>query len=118
MLNVIVMPRGWEDGIAWVIEPPRGGIWLHRRMRAVGRLKGELASIREPRALLARSSTVGWLDAERLAAGDPDQWRGIGRDVAMITEAAYGLRYVELVTGRDIPCEWPFPSWLREWTTL
>jgi hypothetical protein len=115
MLNVIAMPRAWEDGITWAVAPPWDGPWLQRRLRAIDRLKGELAAIREPGALLARSSSLAWLEAERLAAQNPTEWRGVNR--AMVAQAAYGLRYVELVTGREIPCRWPFPAWLRDWTT-
>ena len=116
MLTVITMPTAWEDGIAWALEPPPGGTGLRRRMRAIGRLKGELGQIRQPGALLARSSPLAWLDDERLVAEHPDDWAGINR--AMAIQAAYGLRYVELVTGREITCEWPLPSWLSDWTTL
>jgi hypothetical protein len=116
MLEAVVMPRAWEDGIAWAMDRPRAGLWLDRRLRAIAQLKAELDSIQEPGTLLAGWISLGCPEAERLADRHAGDWWGINK--AMVTQAAYGLRYVELVTGRDVPCAWPFPSWLREWTTL
>ena len=115
MRRTIAMPPDWDDGIAWAIDSSDGGLLPQRRMRAIARLKGERGSIREPRALLARSSSLACSEAERLATDNPDEWRWVNK--AMVTHAAYGLRYVELITDREIPCTRPLPSWLQEWTT-
>ncbi len=56
-----------------------------------------------------------WMTWEQLAERDPDVWMGL--DAEAVTAAAYGLRYVELMTGRDIDPTRPLPYWLREWTT-
>lgn len=44
-----------------------------------------------------------------------DDWRAIGVHAA--TATAFGLRYVELVTGRDLDAT-ALPPWLGEWSAF
>ena len=43
----------------------------------------------------------------------PKDWASLG--VHATSAAAFGVRYVELVTGRPIDARQPLPRWISEW---
>ena len=114
MLRPVLLPLAWDEGIAWALRAP-GSPLSSRRLRAIDQVRAELRAIADWRALVLHSGQEGLGRAEQLAERDPDVWMGL--DAEAVTAAAYGLRYVELMTGRDIDPTRPLPYWLREWTT-
>ncbi|MDP8923464.1 MAG: hypothetical protein M3O34_11380 [Chloroflexota bacterium] len=115
MLRITLLPRAWEDGIAWALDAPASSVAALRRRRAIERVRAELHPIVDWRALILHSSLHGFGRAEQLAARDADAWLGL--DPRAVTAAAYGLRYVEPMIGRAIDPARTLPHWLREWTT-
>lgn len=114
MLKTVLLPPTWEDGIAGALRIS-GSPMSSRRLQAINQVRAELRAIEDWRALVLHSAQEGFERTERLATRNPDAWLGL--DAHAVMTAAYGLRFVELMTGRDIDLARPLPYWLREWTT-
>jgi len=112
-LKIVRMPRAWHGGMCWAFGGPAGEGSRSRRWQALAQGWAELRRIEGREDLVVRAADLGRQPPDNLAHFDPGTWADLdARDVA----AAYGVRYVELVTGRNLDLARPLPLWLREWT--
>ena len=114
MLKTVLLPPAWEDGVVWALSTS-GSPMSSRRLWAINQVRAELRAVGDWRTLVLYSAQEGFECAERLAERNPDAWLGL--DAHAVMTAAYGVRFVDLLTGRDIDLARPLPYWLREWTT-
>lgn len=108
---------GMRDVWCWALS------WLRRPPVSDDKRRAQLALVEAIKERLRDQSTTADLDARYAAdrrwclelarARFPRRWPTLG--VHACTAAAYGLRAVELLTGRSIDATAPLPPWLGEW---
>jgi hypothetical protein len=111
--NLSGMRDVWCWALSWFIKPPSNGEKRARQALLVEAIKGELRGVELVEELHGRyCQDSRWClqIARRLY---PRDWPTLG--VHATTAAAYGLRYVELMTGRRLDAREPLPRWVGEW---
>lgn len=111
--NLTGMRDVWCWALSWFLKPPSSADKRARQAILVESIKVELraiTSIEELHDLYCRDSRWCLQVARRLF---PRDWPTLG--VHATTAAAYGLRFVELMTGRELDARDSLPRWVGEW---
>lgn len=102
----------WAWSLDWFRKPSSNPERRVKQTELVAAILGALRRVETVEALhLLYQADNRWC-AEMALQLFHDEWRAIG--VHATTATAYGLRYVELVTGRRLDAE-RVPAWLGEW---
>ena len=111
--NLTSMRDVWCWALSWFLKPPSSIEKRVKQASLVEVIKAELLSIDNVEGLhdlYGRDSR--W--CLQLARQEfPRDWPTLG--VHATTAAAYGLRYVELMTRQSIDARQPLPRWVAEW---
>jgi hypothetical protein len=111
--NVAGMRDVWCWGLSWFLKPASNPEKRAKQAQLVEDIKAELRAIEavgELHELYCRDSR--W--CLQIARKDfPRDWPTLG--VHATTAAAYGLRFVEVMTGRQLDAREPLPRWVGEW---
>lgn len=103
----------WSWALSWLTRPPADAQKRAKQMTLVEGLTTRLRDLDTVAGLherYCRDSRWCLLTAEELF---PRDWPTLG--VHACTGAAYGLRYVELMTARRLDATAPLPTWVGEW---
>jgi hypothetical protein len=111
--NLSGMRDVWCWALSWFLKPPSNCEKRARQAVLVESIKLELHRVElveELHDLYCRDSRWCLQIARQLY---PRDWPTLG--VHATTAAAYGLRFVELMTGRSLDAREPLPRWVSEW---
>ena len=111
--NLTAMRDVWCWALSWFLKPPSS--YEKRAMQAalVEAIKDELRNVEQVEGLhdmYCKDSRWCLQLARQLFPAD---WPTLG--VHATTAAAYGLRFVELMTCRPLNAREPLPRWVGEW---
>ncbi len=116
------MPEIWIWALSWFSKPPQSPAKRMKQAVLVEVIKGEFAAQLEKRGIsedmsglhsLYRADSAWALQIARREF--PRDWPTLG--VHATTAAAFGLRHVELMTGKTIDARQPLPGYVKEWAT-
>jgi hypothetical protein len=105
----------WSWSLSWFIKPPQSPAKRAKQAALVEGIKGCLADCATPGALHARYAAGTHFALAVARSMHPRDWTALG--IHACTAAAFGLRYVELMTGKTIDARLPLPRWASEWAT-
>jgi hypothetical protein len=111
--NLTGMRDVWCWALSWFLKPPSSAEKRARQAQLVEAIKAELrsvATVEELHDLYCRDSRWCLQIARQLY---PRDWPTLG--VHATTAAAYGLRFVELMTNRPLDARDVLPRWVGEW---
>jgi hypothetical protein len=103
----------WCWALSWFLKPPSSFEKRAKQAQLVEAIKRELGKVQaveDLHELYCRDSRWCLRLARQLF---PREWPTLG--VHASTAAAYGLRFVELMTGRTLDARQPLPRWVGEW---
>lgn len=102
----------WCWAVSWFRKPPGDPVKRARQAELIAALQAQLGGEVSSGALHARYAGDSRWCLETARRLYPGAWPTLG--VHACTATAYGLRYVELVTGRPVDAR-ALPAWLGEW---
>lgn len=111
--NLTGMRDVWCWALSWFLKPPSSRDKRAKQAALVEAIKAELKRVEQVEALhdlYSRDSRWCLQLARQLY---PREWPTLG--VHATTAAAYGLRFVELMTTRELDARDPLPRWVGEW---
>jgi len=111
--NATGMRDVWSWALSWFMRPPNSPEKRAKQAEVIDGIKWHLhstTSIAALHELYGRDSSWCVQIARRLY---PTEWATLG--IHATTAAAFGLRYVELTTGKSLSARQPLPRWLGEW---
>ena len=111
--NLTGMRDVWCWALSWFLKPPSSAEKRARQAQLVEAIKAELrgvVTVEELHDLYCRDSRWCLQIARQLY---PRDWPTLG--VHATTAAAYGLRFVELMTNRPLDARDALPRWVGEW---
>jgi len=103
----------WIWALSWFLKPAASPEKRAQQAVLIQAIKAELEDLHAVAGLHDRyAADSRWclLLARRLF---PRAWPTLGTHAC--AAAAYGLRYVELMTGHELDARGPLPAWLSEW---
>jgi hypothetical protein len=111
--NLSGMRDVWCWALSWFLKPPSSAEKRAKQAALVEAIKAELRgveAVEDLHELYARDSR--WC-LQLARQHFPRDWPTLG--VHATTAAAYGLRFVELMTARSLDAKQPLPRWVGEW---
>jgi hypothetical protein len=111
--NLTGMRDVWCWALSWFLKPPSSAEKRSHQAQLVEAIKAELrqvVTVEELHDLYCRDSRWCLQIARQLF---PRDWPTLG--VHATTAAAYGLRFVELMTNRRLDARDSLPRWVGEW---
>ncbi len=103
----------WCWATSWFLKPPASFEKRAKQAQLVESIKAELRTIDQVEGLHDRYCRDSRWCLQLARQQFPREWPTLG--VHATTAAAYGLRYVELLTGRTFDAREPLPRWVGEW---
>lgn len=111
--NLTAMRDVWCWALSWFLKPPSSVEKRLKQAQLVEAIKGELHKVDQIEALHDLYCRDSRWCLQLARQQFPREWPTLG--VHATTAAAYGLRFVELMTCRDIDAREPLPRWVGEW---
>ncbi len=111
--NLTGMRDVWCWALSWFLKPPTSPEKRAKQAALVQAIKSELRHVYAADDLhdLYTGDSRWCLQIARQEF--PREWPTLGVHAA--TAAAYGLRFVEIMTGHDVDAREVLPRWLGEW---
>lgn len=104
----------WCWTLSWFLKPPSSAEKRARQSMLVESIKAELRTIESIKELQNRYQDRGSQWCIKMAKQMyPSDWPTIG--ISACTAAAYGVRYVEMVTNSPLDARQELPKWVGEW---
>ncbi|MBI2942193.1 MAG: hypothetical protein HYY04_17310 [Chloroflexi bacterium] len=114
-IGLQMRPR-WSEALWRYLRAPRLTAQRERQADVIDAIKQQLVDITSPADLCIHYQTSLSLCQQVADALYPDD--PFLADLHRTRDVAYGLRYVELVTGRPLSAFDSLPAWLGEWAVL
>jgi hypothetical protein len=111
--NLTGMRDVWCWALSWFLKPPSSVAKRAKQAALVEAIKAELRSVDAVEGLHERYGRDSRWCLQLARQQFPTDWPTLG--VHATTAAAYGLRFVELMTSRSLDARQPLPRWLGEW---
>lgn len=111
--NLTTMRDVWSWALSWLMRSTSASERRAKQAEVVEAIKRQLGTVESIEALhdlYTRDSRWCVQVARRLYPAD---WASLG--VHATSAAAFGLRYVELATGKSLDARKQLPRWLGEW---
>ena len=102
----------WCWALSWFLKPPANPDKRGKQAVLVQTIKLELKNIKDVPSLHERYASESPRCLIIAREIFPNEWTTLS---AHTTAAAYGLRFVELMTRREINATKPLPRWVGEW---
>jgi hypothetical protein len=103
----------WCWALSWFLKPPSNFDKRAKQAELVEAIKGDLRAINDVEGLHDRYCRDSRWCLQVARQHFPREWPTLG--VHATTAAAYGLRFVELMTGQPLDARQPLPRWVGEW---
>lgn len=104
----------WDWAISWFYKPPSSWEKRVKQKILVEAIKTELSIVSEIPLLHNLFCSDSRWSLLLVREFFPKDWPTLS--IHATTAAAYGLRFVELMTGKELDARKPLPIWVREWT--
>lgn len=111
----IVMRHEWSESLWRFRRAPRNTASRGRQVEVIAAIRDLLDPIRSTATLAAHYRAATSVAAARSVAKELHPDDEVLRDLRRTRDVAYGLRYVELLTGADLDPTLGLPYWLGEW---
>ena len=111
--NLTGMRDVWCWALSWYVKPPPSAEKHAQQAALIEAIKAGLQDIEIVEALHERYCADSRWCLNLARTMFPREWSRLG--VHATTAAAYGLRYIELMTNRAIDAREPLPRWVGEW---
>ncbi|HEV8634109.1 MAG TPA: hypothetical protein VG370_07705 [Chloroflexota bacterium] len=111
--NLTGMRDVWCWALSWFLKPPANGQKRARQALLVESIKRELQKVQAVEELHDRYCQDSRWCLQIARQLFPQDWPTVG--VHATAAAAFGLRFVELMTGRSLDAREPLPRWVSEW---
>jgi hypothetical protein len=111
--NLTSMRDVWCWALSWFLKPPSSFEKRAKQAQLVEAIKVELRSIEDVEGLHDLYCRDSRWCLQLARQQFPREWPTLG--VHATTAAAYGLRFVELMTARPLDAREPLPRWVGEW---
>lgn len=111
--NLTGMRDVWCWALSWFLKPPSSPEKRAKQAALVEAIKAELHPIEGVEGLHDMYCRDSRWCLQLARQHFPREWPTLG--VHATTAAAYGLRFVELMTGRQLDARRPLPKWVGEW---
>ncbi|TAK20143.1 MAG: hypothetical protein EPO26_18780 [Chloroflexota bacterium] len=111
--NLTGMRDVWCWALSWFLKPPSSPDKRSKQAALIELIKCELRRVESVEALHDLYSQDSRWCLQLARNHFPRDWPSLG--VHATTAAAYGLRFVELMTRRDLDARDVLPRWVGEW---
>jgi hypothetical protein len=111
--NLTGMRDVWCWALSWFLKPPSSPEKRAKQAALVEAIKAELRPIEAVEGLHDMYCRDSRWCLQLARQHFPRDWPTLG--VHATTAAAYGLRFVEMMTGRPLDARQPLPKWVGEW---
>lgn len=111
--NLTGMRDVWCWALSWFLKPPSSHDKRAKQAELVEAIAAELRRVDAVEALHEMYGRDSRWCLQLARQHFPRDWPTLG--VHATTAAAYGVRFVELMTGRRLDARQPLPRWVGEW---